>query len=167
MRTTYYGAFDIVIVTATHRSPFPFSRNDRFCGRFSPLPTPTTHGSWSKLNGRFTPKTCLSTNINSKPREARYKAGLAGYLLYPVPRHTPEGLPFQTPLFRAFSGQKSDYSKYRRFLSLEKICRLCVRCMEAHTSAPPPPLSTPPLLCWKWLPEIRLKLAEHKWRVLA
>jgi hypothetical protein len=67
----------------------------------------------TEWNGRFTPDTCLSTNINSKPREARYRAGLAGYLLCPIPAYTPEGLTFQIALFRAIRAKKSDYWKYR------------------------------------------------------
>ena len=51
----------------------------------------------------------IREDINSKPRAGRYRAGLAGYLLYPIPTDTPEGLPFQTALFMAFSGSKSDY----------------------------------------------------------
>ena len=47
----------------------------------------------------FLPQT---TNINSKPREGRYEAGLGGYLLYPIPLDTPEGSAFQKPLFRAY-----------------------------------------------------------------
>ena len=33
-----------------------------------------------------------------------------------------------------------------QFLSLENFCRLCVRCMEPHTNAPPAAVKYPPSL---------------------
>ena len=40
--------------------------------------------------------------INFYAQKGPLEPGLAGYLLYPIPTYTPEGLPVQTPLFLAF-----------------------------------------------------------------
>ena len=110
-----------------------------FVGRFPPLPTPSTHGSWSKLTGRFTPNTCLATNINSKPREGRYKGGPGGITPSPNTYLYPRGSTLQYTPFLGVFGLKNGLHEIPQVSGFGKI--LSVVCEVYGTAQPHTPQS--------------------------
>ena len=132
------------------------------------LPTPSTHGSWSKLNGRFTPDTC---HLKGKPQTSILSPGKAGIrrlwrdnaftqYLYPYP----SGFSLPGSPFPGVFGLKNGLLEIPLICGFGKI--LPVVCLAYGTAQPHTPQSAlyPPL--WKRLPEFRLKWAGRKWQFL-
>jgi len=133
-------------------------------GRFSPLPTPSTHGSWSKLNGRFTPDTC---HLKGKPQTSILSPGKAGIrrlwrdnaftqYLYPYPR----GFSLPGSPFPGVFGLKNGLLEIPLISEFGNI--LPVVC-EVYGTAHPhtPPVGLPPP-CQRWR-----KSAEKRWTKMA